>query len=226
MTARHILLISGPSGGGKSTFIRQLSERTLAPEILALFPDQAGSWPVVEANDVLKGNLSGDAFRGITHQPGGLLVHYDIVFIHCYGLKRYEDDPAMSLMTGADTLHVVFVRPDFQVVRRQFFDRKSRHQKTKSKASLLWGRFVRRPLRQALAPITGKPTLSTEELYGGHKWLAGCYRGWEAFLQRLADKHPNSKILIVEPASGPGEAPKFRLAANLGTAASTDPVLK
>ena len=226
MTSRHILLISGPSGGGKSTFIRQLSEQTLAPEILARLPEHSGSWPVIEANDVLKGNLSAEVLLGIDTQPGGILVHYDIVFIHCYGLERYEDDPAMKLMTGADALHVVFVRPDYQVVRRQFFDRKARHQKTKSKASLLWGRFVRHPLRRALAPFTGTPTLSTEALYSGHQWLAGCYRDWEAFLRRLAEQHPNAEILIVEPASGPGESPKFRLAANSGASAHVAPFLK
>lgn len=223
MTSRHILLVSGPSGGGKSTFIRQLAERALPPEILALLPDHSGSWPVIEANDVLKGNLSGEPLLEISRQPGGLLVHYDIVFIHCYGLARYEDDPAMKLMTQADSLHAVFVRPDYHVVRRQFFDRKARRQKTKSKASLLWGRFVRHPLRQALAPFTGKPTLSTEALYGGHQWLAGCYRDWEAFLRRLKEQHPNANILIVEPDSGPGEPPKFRLAANLGAAATNAP---
>ena len=208
-------MVSGPSGGGKSTFIRQLSERTLAPEILALLPEPSGAWPVVEANDVLKGNLTREALLEIKSRPGGVLVHYDIVFIHCYGLKRYEDDPALELLAGADALHVVFVRPEAHVVRKQFFDRKARHQKTKSKASLLWGRYFRHPLRRALAPFTGKPTLSTERLYGERQWLAGCYQEWEAFLRRLAERSPGAKVIVVEPA-GSGEAEAFRLAARIG----------
>ncbi len=215
MVTRHILLISGPSGGGKSTFIRQLSERTLAPEILALLPEQSGAWPVIEANNVLKGDLSEKALLAEKSQPGGLLVHYDIVFIHRYGLKRYEEDPAMSLFADAEALRVVFVKPDYQAVRRQFLDRLAQHQKTKAKASLLWGRFVRRPLRRAFAPLTGNVMLSTEELYGDKEWLAGCYREWEAFLLRLEERTPGAKIIVVEPVSGSGEAPKFKLATNL-----------
>jgi hypothetical protein len=214
MNQRHLLLISGPSGGGKSTFIRQLAANSLAPDILSLLPDACGSWPVIEANNVLKGNLSPETLRNNLQQADAWLVHYDIVFIHCHGLALYQDDPAMTLLTNADSLTVVFIRPDCEVLRQQFLDRQIRHQQTKSTASLWWGRWVRRPLRRALAPLTGKPILTSAELYADNKWLAACYLQWETFCQHLMESHPQTRLLTVEPASGPSE--HFRLLAHPG----------
>lgn len=55
MPMRDILLISSPSGIGKTTFLRQLSEGSLAPEILSRLPVSRRFWPVLEANHILKG---------------------------------------------------------------------------------------------------------------------------------------------------------------------------
>jgi hypothetical protein len=214
MKPRHIVLISGPSGCGKSTLIRQLAASTLAPEILARLPEQSGSWPVVEANDVLKGTLSTQALRRDKNPADGWLVHYDIVFIHCYGIQRYEDDPALDLLTGADSLDVVFIRPDCDRLLTQFFKRQTRHRKTKSKASLLWGGLVRRPLRRVLASFSGKPILTTDELYSKDQWLAGCYRQWENYIHGLIDRVPNARILTVEPAPDPNHPENFRRVAH------------
>ncbi|MES2439039.1 MAG: hypothetical protein V4584_08225 [Verrucomicrobiota bacterium] len=214
MTPRQTLLISGPSGGGKSTLIRQLVDRTLAPEILSRLPAGAGQWPIIEANDVLKGDLSTESLLKSETRPDGWLVHYDIVFIHCCRIKRYEDDPAMDLLGGTDPVTVVFVRPDHQSLLDQYQRRLTSHQKTKSKGSLLWGRYVRRPLRRAMAPFTGKRLLTTAELYAGNKWLAGCYRQWETFLHHLAVRHPGTEIFIVEPVTGPDGSETFRLVGN------------
>ena len=207
MTPRHLLLISGPSGGGKSTFIRQLAERNLAQEILALLPTHSGDWPLVEANNVLKRDLSEHSFKTKV-LAGDCLVHYDIVFIHLRGIRRYEDDPALSMLDGVNPLHVVFVRPNSEVLRKQFLDRQTRHRNTKSTASLLWSRFFRLPMRRLLSPLTGKPTQSNEDVYGDEKWLSACYSQWEAFIHRLLEQHPGAQITIVEPA---GEGQTFRL---------------
>lgn len=205
MTAKPMLLVSGPSGGGKSTFIRQLAAGNLPPEILERLPAESGNWPLIEANDILKGALTADALPA---DAPGWLVHYDIVFIHRYRIARYEDDPALGLLENAAPLHVVFVRPDSAMVRKQFLDRQTRHRKTKSTASLLWSRFFRLPMRRLLSPITGKPTQSTEDIYSDDKWLAACYQQWETFLHRLAERHPDARITLVEPA---GEGETFRL---------------
>jgi len=223
MMPRHLLLISGPSGGGKSTFIRQLAAGTLAPEILALLPTPCGNWPLVEANNVLKGDLSRESlFQTATHADG-LLLHYDIVFIHCYRLKGYGDDPAMDLLKTAASLQVVFVKPDAEVLQKQFLERQGRNQKAKSQGSQLWGRLFRRPLRRILAPWTGKPTLSTMELYSRNKWLAGCYSQWESFIHGLEPQYSEMKMIVVEPASGAGGSETFRLIMKSENPSPTNP---
>jgi hypothetical protein len=205
MTANTMLLISGPSGGGKSTFIRQFTDGSLAPEILSLLPRPAADWPIIEANDVLKGI---PVAENVKSQAPGALVHYDIVFIHRYGISRYEDDPALAMLDDARSLHVVFVRPESGVVSAQFLERQNRHRQTKSKASLLWSRFFRLPARRLLSPLTGRTTLSTENIYRDDKWLAAIYVQWETFIHRLVAQHPDAKLTIVEPS---GEAQEFRL---------------
>lgn len=136
MTRRHLLLVSGPSGGGKSTFIEQLRNGKLAPAIRSLLPAPSDGWPVVEANNVLKEDLSPVDFAQLV-QAGNCLVHYDIVFIRKHGLRRYEDDPAMRLLAEAASLDVVFVRPDVAQLQTQFQERLQRQAATKSKGSKL-----------------------------------------------------------------------------------------
>ena len=65
-----------------------------------------------------------------------------------------------------------------------------------------------------LAPLTGKPILTSAELYADNKWLAACYLQWETFCQHLMESHPQTRLLTVEPASGPSE--HFRLLAHPG----------
>jgi hypothetical protein len=215
MVPRQTLLISGPSGGGKSTLIHQLATGTLALEISSRLPAGAGQWPIIEANDVIKGDLTTGSLLQSPAQADGWLIHYDIVFIHCCRIKRYEDDPAMDLLGGTSPVQVVFVRPDHQSLLEQYHRRFSQHQKTKSRGSLVWARLVRRPLRRLMAPFTGKRLLTTAELYARNNWLAGCYRQWETFLHHLAVRHPGSEILIVEPITGPDGSETFRLVSSL-----------
>lgn len=205
MSQRNILLISGPSGGGKSTFLRQLRDGTLVPEILARLPAGSGNWPVLEANDVLKGKPVMETLLAATD---GVALHYDIVLMHRYRIERYEDDPSLGFLDGAESLDVVFVRPDTALVKRNFMARQNEHRKKKSTISLLWSRYVRLPMRCLLSPLTGKPTQSTEDVYQDDNWLAGCYLRWETFIESALGRQPNARLIIVEP-SGEGET--FRL---------------
>lgn len=205
MSKRHILLISGPSGGGKTTFIRQLGQGTLAPEILDRLPPGCGNWPVLEANDVLKGRR---VMKSLPATADAVCLHYDIVLMHRYRIDRYEDDPSLLLFDDAESIDLVFVRPDTAVVKRNFMARQNEHRRKKSPISLWWSRYVRLPARHLLSPLTRKPTQSTEDVYRDEKWLEDCYLRWERFIASTVERHTNASITVVEP-SGEGES--FRL---------------
>jgi hypothetical protein len=209
MTPRHILLVAGPSGSGKSTLLHQLRDGTLAPEILRQLPADAARWPVIEANNVMKGDLAPAAFAQQV-QAGGCLVHYDIVFIHCHGVRRYEDDPALRLLAQAASLQIVFVRPDITRLQEQYLGRLRQQGSAKTPGSRWWGRWVRRPIRRLKGWLTGQPVVTTANWYSREWWLADCYRQWERYGKSLVASHPGSGILCVEPVSRLGEPPAFR----------------
>ena len=64
------------------------------------------------------------------------------------GVNRYEDDPVLKLLASAEPLHVVFVKPDIEVLSSQFLDRQAIHQQKKPEFSLLWSRCFRWPMRR------------------------------------------------------------------------------
>lgn len=201
--------------------MRQLAEGTLASEILELLPPAAATWIGIEANNVLKGDLSLSDLRAHIQQAHGCLLHYDIAFIHSHGLARYEDDPALALLEDTNTaLVMIFVKPDFSTLCKQYFARKSRHQKNKSIANRLWACGVRLPLRRVLAALSGHATTKTHERYADPHWLETCYRDWECFLQGLRIRHPQTTALVVEPYDKTDGTPGFRLSAKLGAASA------
>jgi|GEM_PF-1929155 len=206
----RILLIAGPAGSGKSTLIRQLRDGTLSPEIRARLPEASSEWEVVEANDVMKGDLPSDAFAG-TLRKGGVLAHYDIVFIHRHGVSDYEDDPALRLLAEAGPMVTVLVRPNPAQLREQYADRLQRLQAGKSRGSRWSTRWLRGPLRRMRAFLWGRPRMATSDWYLQESALDEAYLRWECFCRNLVSLHPESEALCVEPISSVGVPPAFRL---------------
>lgn len=201
MPTSPLLLICGPSGGGKSAFIRQLQQGRLPPDIRELLPESAAQWKLVEANDILKGDLDIQEVSQQLSRGEPLLVHYDIVFLHTRGLNRYEQDPAMALWPLAGPITVVFVRPDAATVQRQHLQRSARQQRKKSLGSRLWMNWIRKPLRRMRMALTGKHVVSSMTLYQHPHWLETCYEQWQDYLRSLLQRGDTS-LLVVAPAPG------------------------
>lgn len=207
MATRHFLLVSGPSGGGKSTFIQHLAEARLPAEITAELPAGCARWPVIEANNMLKDKVPmADVLASIGSSEGAIL-HYDIAYIHRFGLPGYASDPASSLFQLGDRLDVVFVKPAPESLSQQFLKRQEAHQRKKNLLSRLWGDKVRRPLRRALYRLRGREAVDTHTLYLTEDWLRGCYAAWHDYVFGLIKDRPVAKILEIEPArQGDGTA--------------------
>lgn len=215
MATRHFLLVSGPSGGGKSTFIEQLATGSLPADIGALLPSDCGRWPVIEANNLLKDKLSlGDVLSAAGDRA---ILHYDIAYIHRFALPGYASDPAAALFALGDRLDVVLVSPYADSLNQQFQSRQQAHKRRKSLSRQLWGDWVRRPLRRALLRLQGRPAQDTEELYRSADWLRGCYAGWREFVLELIASRPGAHFIEVTPASPIGGKTDFRLLASRRT---------
>ncbi len=207
----RLLLIAGPSGCGKSTFIQQLVNRTLSESILSRIQHYSPDWPIIELNNVMKGDLSLQAMLDTLFQSDGIVAHYDTAFIFCRGFSDYSKDPGMKLLEQADHVQVVFIKPSFEAVRSQYANRKQLRKKSKSRGSLLWARLFRYPMRRLISTITRKPRATIVDLYNDKKMLNASYKEWVAFLDLLKQSYPQTSVLTVEPESRNDALPGFSL---------------
>lgn len=211
MATRHFLLVSGPSGGGKSTFIDRLARAALPADIADRLPAGCAGWPVAEVNDMLKNGIGADALLAGLDDSAGVILHYDIAYIHRFALPGYASDPAAALFELGDPLDVVLIKPDLARLTAQHASRRAAHRRAKGKARLLWGDWVRRPLRRALLRLRGHPAVDTEVLYGDPDWLRRCYDAWRDHVLALVAGRPAARFIEVEPVVTPDGAPGFRL---------------
>jgi hypothetical protein len=207
----HVVLVAGASGGGKSTFIRLLSERHLGRDILAALPEGAWRWPVLEVNNMLKKGLSLDAMLAGVGSAAGAILHYDIAYIHRFALGTYERDPASELFGQVGRLDTVLVKTDLDRLTRQHQERHQAQVSSKNRAELLWGAWVRQPLRQLHFRLQGHPAVDTQTLYQTPNFLSDCYTAWEAYVRNLVLSKPASRMLIVTPDQESDGSPAFRL---------------
>lgn len=197
--ATSVLLISGPSGAGKSTFIRSLASHQLDPDIGALMPRDSATWPVIEANDLLKRGQAPDIANGTSRAQDGIILHYDTFFIRRAGIGDYARDPVYQVISQASNIVVVDIQLPPEQLRSQFGERLSAQLSNKGTLRSLWARHVRRNLKWAKRVLSGKGLPETTDLYGVSGQIESCYREWEAFLTNLVRAKPQTRIVRVAP---------------------------
>jgi hypothetical protein len=212
MSGKNLLLVAGPSGCGKSCFIDQLKTNTLDPTITAVLPIGSLSWPVVEANNMMKNGVSESE---LMPPDGRVLVHYDITFIHRYALTDYNRDPFCAALLGAKEIEIVYIKPRKDRLSQQIIQRRDAHRRSKSRARLLFADWMRIPLKRARLKTRGLPTHEAHELYDMPNFLDNCYASWEAYLKQLSISASSCRVHIIEPSAGPNGAPSFFLRGQL-----------
>lgn len=213
---RRILLLCGPSGGGKSTFIAQLKAGTLAPGIAAALPTGSGSWPIVEATNDLRAAVHAGRIKladALATVDTGVIFHYDIVAVHRSGLAGYDDDPVLAILELADVLDIVYVRPGPARLHQQFVARTRGRIAGKSWPRRVWRRAVNGAAMGFEALSARVQRVREEQIYQDTEWINGCYRQWESYLERLLrpqDSNPLRQLVVVEPYEDANAAPAFR----------------
>ena len=211
MTNRTLLLVAGPSGGGKSHFINLLKAKALPRDIAELLPGGCAEWSVCEANNMMKEALSETDLLGASIARGGTILHYDITFIHRLALTDYIMDPFCAGLLDAREIDIVYVKPDKNRLVRQLNQRREAHRRSKSITHLLWADWIRLPLKRARQRQKGLPIHEAHELYEKPDFLNDCYASWEVYLKQLTATIPSCRISIVAPAAGLDDGPSFVL---------------
>lgn len=106
----HVLIVAGPSGAGKTAFLRELAAGRLQQEILRHLPDDSHTWREVFSNEetAWRPLLSRDAG---TEQIAGLAVHYDVTLMWMALDRALEVDPFWEMLKTCEAATVVNIRP-------------------------------------------------------------------------------------------------------------------
>jgi hypothetical protein len=198
---RHLLLIAGPGGAGKSTFIAMLLGSTLPAELRRLLPVGAERWPKASI-----GRRKRELRAAM--QVDNLILHYDIVG-PARRREAYAHDPVLAGLASAQQVTVVDIRPPADQLIRQFQSRSAAAEERWSWWRKLWRRS---PLRVLLL-VRGlfRRDRSKSALYGQPGWLEACYARWDAFIGETLTTRDGAVLIRVEPNPGADGAPSFRL---------------
>jgi len=115
----HLVVVSGSSGAGKSTFLDQLALGQLPLFIRDQLPQGAGSWVQVHAGEHLRWLpllMEAPARPAVT----GLVLHYDLTRKCVPTIGDYANDQALRVIHRAESVTVVHIRPDHDRLVRQW----------------------------------------------------------------------------------------------------------
>lgn len=209
---RHLLIVTGASGAGKSTFLRALASGNMQADIRAMLPPHAETWTQRSAGESVSWLAETAELHNHEAIPG-VVLHYDML----RGLKKgdYHLDPALRLFHQADVVTIVNLRPPPERLARQLAYHTAVQRAVKGKSpptrlrKLLWriadrsrstllfiakaipprllSRFRKLPL---VAPAWNKlireaNRSSTKEYthYDRPGWLDELYEAWAAYLR-------------------------------------------
>jgi hypothetical protein len=202
----HILLVAGPSGAGKTTFVHLLCSGRLPSEQSDPWPGDVGNWDRIEGNRFVKRGTQPQFSPTSSQGSAGLIVHYDIVHVHRARLAAYADDPVFELVRAAAALSVVNLRPSSMQLMAQFTSREEAIRARKGRLRGAWRSLTLGSARRFLSPLKGQAAMDKRALYTDAAWLNECYAQWDRFMETL----PAARVTHLEPASDPGELPSFR----------------
>jgi hypothetical protein len=116
----HLLIVSGVSGAGKSTFLRQLAKKELPDHIRAQFPPDAEKW--VQLDFGIKLWLPIILQLAKKSEISGLVLHYDLTRDQLL-TGGYHGDKVLSLLEVARDITVINLQPPFERLALQLWDR-------------------------------------------------------------------------------------------------------
>jgi hypothetical protein len=207
----RLLVVSGASGSGKSTFLRQLAASRLPPELAAALPFGASEWPETNGFGIRgRTRVSRDAQGRRVLE--GVVLHYDITRVVDTLIDDYPDDPTLLGLDLADEIAVVLIRAPAERLIRQLREKRP---DPGGLGAALKGlerriRLALRPKRRAVYRDAAfrERRQRLARLYAEPGFLDDRYRRWEAFLRETVGERLKTTLHIEPAEDGP---PTFRL---------------
>jgi len=212
---RQLLIIAGPAGAGKSTFMRELSQGRLSPEIAKELPAGSDSWPRITANDIDSKGLDHLSPRS---QGVGLVLHYNTMRPYSKGFGAYASDPALLALNGfasCTRVATLVLAPTLLLEQYRARLEGGTEQEWWEAPSRL--RALRRNVRNLIGAqprrlVTSKRDQSRLiELYETPARLAQWSERWASYLEDLRQRWPDVALLFVSPCGVSADHPKFSL---------------
>jgi dephospho-CoA kinase len=230
----NLLLVTGVSGSGKTTFIDTLHGGKLAPDILALLHPETQKWRE------MFGRNRRLSRREIVDDTGVVLHHEITRPFRTRTVQGGEDEPRSHYaidetpwlgpaLRNARNIYVVIVRPSASVLIQQLGRRNAvvhcpRRIRSRAERHASIVRSIEESIpdwvknNRLISPKWALRELQREintrlcEFYGRPHFLDSLYSNWEATIREFCGDRINaSSILQVEPVSSFGEK-AFRIA--------------
>ena len=116
---KHLVLISGSCGSGKTTFINNMDSNGYSNE-LGLDKENV---TFVSGNMVRDEKLS----ESFSHQFNDTVVfHYDINAINRHGIHSYDRDQSLDIMTCAEEVSIILLAPNQDILINQMVSSESK----------------------------------------------------------------------------------------------------
>jgi hypothetical protein len=201
--AQELLIVAGPAGAGKSTLMRELSGRSLNPQIVGRLPAGAADWPRVTAND-----LESSRPRSLVRygKAAGLTVHYNTMRPFSRGYE-YGSDPALRLLDViAAPMTVVTIVPEPVLLSRQYRARIAESNEDEWWVPVPPLKAVRRKIRTGLRKTFGRAELPLKpeqlrlmRLYESPDALKSWYKKWKIYLRDRCEQRSYTRVIFVAP---------------------------
>ena len=105
----RLLVVAGPSGSGKSLFLRRLAAGKLPAEIVGALPAGAEHWPQTNGRRMVRRRLAALPAPAAEARLEGLVLHYDILRPFQTAIADYDADASLAVLGWADEVSVAMV---------------------------------------------------------------------------------------------------------------------
>lgn len=209
----RLFLLSGPSGGGKSTFVDLLRNGALPGDVRDRLAAEVAQWPVFDITNAMRRKIETAGPAAVWSDLGATecaILHYDIISVVRSGLDGYGADPAFRLIGANDDLQIAFVRPEPEQLLRQFATRDHARLMAKPRPAQIWNGRVLPAWRRVVEAVggVGRPE---HRLYANGATVTALYDQWLAFAGGLARGHGGHPVLALAPCSDARGRPSFEL---------------